>query len=304
MSETQNDSSGPQVTVLQRVEGSRADWTVFRINVGRPVVCLPIFFAVCATVAGVLTKDNIFSVIMTVLASLSSAIAGAAFYDFMKEASGNTVLIKKGKSAVRNLSLARTKVKNISGRAENGAQTPEIINLLGLLEKDVANSTQEWNDVVPGLDHIEEIYTMLAEKEEMFAQAREDKEKTDRALVEQKTLSEERRRKLEEISATMDELSSTMQKDILRLQSEVARATTTATSSVGTISFAGSTGPSGGFGMGTPVERLGGFGMGTRTTKLSACSNCRRLYTLSEEAASQLGLCPECYSKHMNSAKP
>lgn len=153
--------------------------------------------------------DKRFSLSLNAFAAVALAVAGGFLYDAFKSLTGDTILIKKGLSAVRNLSLARGKTKNIINRAKESASTEEIKNLLGLLEKDIANATQEWNDILPGVDRKEEIYKVLAEKENELEIAQKQ-------LESEKELGEVEKERL--------------RKEILRLSQDISRLQLTASS--------------------------------------------------------------------------
>lgn len=105
------------------------------------------------------------SLVLYFISSVFVSIAGAIFYDTYKQISGDTVLVKKGQGAVRSLFLIVEKIKNISDVSNKRKNVDEIINLLGLVEKDVTNSIQEWTDVIPGLAYIEVSQKIIEEKE-------------------------------------------------------------------------------------------------------------------------------------------
>lgn len=131
----------------------------------KPQIILPLLFAVLSLILSVQNPDKTYALILNIIAAVLMAVVGGYFYDSIKDIYGNTILNKKGVSAVRNLSLVRLKVKNISDRTKSSKNIEEIINLLSLLEKDVANSTQEWTDIVPEISNVEEVYRLLEEKE-------------------------------------------------------------------------------------------------------------------------------------------
>jgi hypothetical protein len=139
------------------------------------------------------------SIVLQIIAALLFAIASGYFYDVVRNVSGSNILNKKGRSAVRNLVTARLKTKNISDRAKENASAEEIRNLLSLLEKDIANATQEWNDIIPGVDSIEVVYTLLAEKEGELELAKKEKENLVTQMKDEKELSESEKENLRKL---------------------------------------------------------------------------------------------------------
>lgn len=53
------------------------------------------------------------SLALNIIAAVLAGVASGGIWDSVKNMIGNNLLIKKGNSAVRNLSLTRLKVKNI-----------------------------------------------------------------------------------------------------------------------------------------------------------------------------------------------
>lgn len=188
------------------------EWNIVFSGLFRPLVLLPVIIsAVALFFANSSTLDKRFSLVLNILSAISLAVAGGFFYDAVITSLGNNLLKKKGLSAVRNLSLARTMIKNISYRANKNGTIEEVINLLSLLEKDIANATQEWNDILPGLDKIEEVYVLLAEKEADLKITVQEKEKLDHLLTEEKQFGDKEKdaliRKLEKAEKRISELN-------------------------------------------------------------------------------------------------
>jgi flagellar biosynthesis protein FliQ len=121
-------------------------WKQWKIGIGifaAPYIIIPLIACVLSLYfATYQITDQSFSVVLNIIAALLLAVASGGIWDTVKNIMGNTLLIKKGNSAVRNLSLARLKVKKISERTKTKASPEEIMNLLGFLEKDVANYLQ------------------------------------------------------------------------------------------------------------------------------------------------------------------
>lgn len=121
-------------------------------------------------------------------------------------------------------------------RAKANASTEEIRNLLSLLEKDIANATQEWNDILPGVNKLEEVYTLLAEKEGELAHIEKQKEQLNKQLEEEKKLSgketEDLRKELAEKERKISDLSYEISS--LRLKTEPPVTTASGSFAVGT----------------------------------------------------------------------
>lgn len=181
-----NESSGQgfNFTILD-------EWKFFGRLLLRPLTLITVLVsAIALFFANSPSIDKTASLILQIVASALLAIAGGSFYDAFKNLTGNNLLEKKGSSAVRNLSLSRLKIKNISSRVKEGASNDETRNSLSLLEKDIANASQEWNDILPGVDAIEEIYTILSEKENELESAEKEKKELNEKLIRGTQLSE------------------------------------------------------------------------------------------------------------------
>ncbi len=188
------------------------EWKTFFSVLFKPLVICPIltttiflYFANTDT-----STDKKFSILMNIAASITLGLAGGFLNDAYKNMTGNQLLIKKGLSAVRNLSLSRVKINNIAKRSKQ-ASSEEMTNLLSMLEKDIANATQEWNDIIPGVtENIETSYILLKEKEEELSIALTDLEsiKNEGASnTEQKEkLIEEQSRKITELQQLIKKL--------------------------------------------------------------------------------------------------
>lgn len=201
------------------------EWKIFARGLFRPLVIIPLGLTIIALwVANIPDVDKGVSLILQIIATLFAAIAAGFFYDVIRNIAESNILVKKGLSAVRNLSLARLKTKNISDRAKGGASVEEVKNLLSLLEKDIANATQEWNDILPGVGKIEEVYSLLAEKESYLDLNEKEKEQLNKQLIEEKQLSEKDK---EVLKKKLDE----KEKKILELSHEINKLRSTASSS-------------------------------------------------------------------------
>jgi hypothetical protein len=161
------------------------NWSVFLSSLLDPILLLPLLFTILSLyLANKTGTQRDTSILLNIIATILAAFAGGKLFDSIKEIAGNTILIKKGQSAVRNLALARSKTRNISTRANSKGEIKELMNLLGLLEKDIVNSILEWNDIVPGVSNINQIYMIQEGKEQELNSVLEENEKLRKQLVE------------------------------------------------------------------------------------------------------------------------
>lgn len=195
------------------------EWKIFLWGFFRPLVIMPLAITVVfLIIANKEDVDRTLSLVLQIIAALLTAIAGKFFYDVIRNVFESNILIKKGLSAVRNLALARSKTKNISDRVKTNATSEEIKNLLALLEKDIANATQEWNDILPGVSKIEEVYTLLAEKELESELVKREKEQLNKQLLEEKQLSQQEQENLKKNLVDKNKKISELTNEINKLR--------------------------------------------------------------------------------------
>jgi hypothetical protein len=180
------------------------NWSIFLSSLLDPILLLPLLFTIFSLyLANKTGTQRDTSILLNIIATILAAFAGGKLFDSIKEIAGNTILIKKGQSAVRNLALARSKTRNISTRANSKGEIKELINLLGLLEKDIVNSILEWNDIVPGVSNINQIYVIQEGKEQKLISVLEENETLRKQLVE--TIESKDKQKEHEIKTMMEQ---------------------------------------------------------------------------------------------------
>lgn len=271
--------SGETISALRKLLD---EWKIFAYGLFCPFVIIPLGLTIIALwVANIPNVDKDVSLILQIIATLFAAIAAGFFYDVIKNITGSNILVKKGLSAVRNLSLTRLKTKNISDRAKGGASVEEVKNLLSLLEKDIANATQEWNDILPGVGKTEEVYSLLAEKESDLELNKKEKEQLNKQLIEEKQLSEKDK---EALKKKLDE----KEKKILELSHEITKLCSTASSSP-FISLLGNTKDTGGLGLLGKSSEL----LGSKDVSEKQCSKCGKTYQ-PLSLLLDVGLCESC----------
>lgn len=214
--------------------------------------------------------------IFQMLASIAAGVFGSIVTDRYKEITGNTILWKKGISAVRGLALIRNKSRNIIIRIKSNNNINETINLIDLLEKDIANVSREWEDIIPGITKdIDSKYDALTDKEIELAQAVNDKELIESKLIETKQSDQQK-------TAELNKLKLEHSKKITNLQNQIASLENKA-ASISTSSFFESHISTGGAVF---------AGISSATNK-SICKQCLATYE-SPGILSVGGLCPSC----------
>lgn len=140
-------------------------WKIFYQLFLEPWFVLIAIVSIVTIIYSYNTTDKSLSLYLNIIACFLTSIAGAICYDRYTQINGNTVLVKKGKGAVRNLFLLMDRIRNISLRSKETTDNEEIRNLLGFIEKDVYNSIQEWTDVIPTIADVDQYSIIVLEKE-------------------------------------------------------------------------------------------------------------------------------------------
>ncbi len=258
------------------------EWVIIISVIFRFLVVVPLGLSIFAMYYASSPKaDQSYSVFLNIVATILSGLAGAFIFDSINKVMGNTIIQKKGASAVRNLSQTRQNIKNIIDRIKADASTDEVQNLLSRLEKDVANATQEWNDILPGVAKIEEVYSLLHEKErELELENKRNKEMA-KEVSAQQTKEGEKEQLLKELQKSKARIES-LTMEISRLQSSTSVVASTAAT-------AGTTGVT--FGFGAPGYM--GFAVGPRRgLTVGRCTSCGDLYN--PGGLMDQGKCPKC----------
>lgn len=98
------------------------------------------------------------------------------------QAQGDTFLIKKSGSAIRNLQLIKYKISNVETRIQslqnkqNKRDFEEIDNLIQNIHKDILNSIGDWADVNPNSKKIVDYFESISQKENVIKQLTEKAE--------------------------------------------------------------------------------------------------------------------------------
>lgn len=160
------------------------------------------------------------------------------------------------------------------------ASTEETINLLSLLEKDIANSLQEWNDILPGAANIEVVYALLDEKENELNTAIQEKEELNKRLTHEKQFQPGEKERLQNDYEKMKKRVSELTQEVSRLQTQAVK----------TSEYSGYT-VQGGRGLtGSVYEPSEGRVLGLGDVKL--CTLCGKPYI--QKASGDIGICDDC----------
>jgi len=277
------DSNSP----LQKLSN---EWGIFIFGFFRPLVFVSsLFMIISLYFANIDQVDKVVSIILQFIAILFVTIAAGAFYDAIRGIVEADIIHKKGASAVRNLSLARVKAKNISNREKEGASPEEIKNLVSLLEKDIANAIQEWNDILPGVAALEQVYIIMSEKESELEIIKKEMVQSREQSVNQRELSEKEKEELRgRLNAKEDRINE--------LENEINKLRTKTNSIPLGISGYSDSGLSDSLlGFSSTLSPYSSILGGLQCS----CKRCGQIYyvSITADPASSTGLCDSCKSK-------
>ncbi|NVN91925.1 MAG: hypothetical protein HXX11_15165 [Desulfuromonadales bacterium] len=200
----------------------KQEWQAFGSIVFRPITLLFLSLSLAGLSSPVYIEEKNKAIIylLQIIATVAAGVFGGLITDRYKEITGNTILWKKGVSAVRSLVLIRYKSRNIISRIKVGNNEKETINLVDLLEKDIANVSREWDDLIPGIvESININYDNLSAKEleleqtlqdiEIFESKLREAEKTGQKISDELKMREaEHRNKINELQKQISKLES------------------------------------------------------------------------------------------------
>jgi len=209
----------------------KKEWSICVWGFLRPFAVIPLLLTIASLwVANIEGINKNVSLLLQIIATILGGVALSFFYDVIRNTFESSLLVKKGVSAIRNLALARLKINRISDREKEKASSEEVINLLSLLEKDIANATQEWNDILPGVDKIEMAYNLLDERERELQVAKKSKEELTNQVRDAKKLGEKEQAELKEKLDKKEDKINRLEKQISKLRQETDPITITGAS--------------------------------------------------------------------------
>jgi predicted transcriptional regulator len=275
---------------LNKIKTLSSTWISLLTLLSGPTMALPLGAAVVAVyVANLSGVSKEVSLILNILASLASGIAGGAAVEWWKNFTGNTIVVKKGQSAVRNLTLIREKAKNIVARTRSKSSSDEIENLLGLLEKDLGNSIKDWHDILPAVLEVEALYARLDQKEKENERIRSEVEAAKAELEKEKTWKANEKEELNTLLSSKEKEAEELRMQINELKSITSTAASALTSAA--TPGSGWSGYCGAGSWGIVDNSPGGLSFATK----QICRNCGKLYNV--RAIGENGRCPECNKK-------
>lgn len=144
----------------------RQKWINFLKAVGTPIPLFSILGAAILIIISIVYKDKTeFSILTNLIGSIFIGIAGAFIKGGYEELSGESILIKKGQSAIRNLSSISqqiTQIQNwittfIKKNEISKRELEEINRHLGTTVLNINSGLADWIDIVPELRQTGEV---------------------------------------------------------------------------------------------------------------------------------------------------
>lgn len=265
-------------------------WRVFINIFFNPVVLVTLILSIFGTYLSTLYyKDDtrIIAVLLSILASIFAGILGSVAFDRYKEITGNNILMKKGKSAVRNLSLIVDQLHRLRIRLfefnSSKVKVPleEIDHHLVTTEKSVVSGIEDWVDMVPELNTLSKISEFVVEKGDEIQKVVSEKKELEKELGLQDKTQKEKVTSLEGRIKQKDQ-------EISRLYSEVSKLRMQQTSIAGpTISSGMTIGSS----LGGTVGSLVSGNLSIASSR--NCKRCGKQYQTSPVLV-DLGFCNQC----------
>lgn len=141
-------------------------WINFFKAIGAPIPLFSILGAAILIIISIVYKDKTeFSILTTLIGSIFIGIAGAFIKGGYDELSGESILIKKGQSAIRNLSSISqqiTQIQNwiatfIKKNEISKKELEEVNRHLGTTTLNINSGLADWIDIVPELRQTGEV---------------------------------------------------------------------------------------------------------------------------------------------------
>ncbi len=189
------------------------DFTLFFSILFRPITLIVFTLTILILIIAQSSQSET-RLVFEIAAAITSGVFGGMITDKIIESMGNTFLIKKSNSAIRNLQLIKFKITNINERIyqledeENGRDFSEIENLVTNIHRDIINSINDWSDVNPKSGELTDYYEMLTVKQNEIKKLTQEKkilEQQKSKVAESK--KEETARLTEEIKSKNDEIN-------------------------------------------------------------------------------------------------
>jgi hypothetical protein len=214
-------------------------WEAFAVAVLNPAfLCVAALAVVLAVMQSGQAAGCTMDTALLVLLGLSSGLAGAVLDRRYTEFSGQRVIVARGKTAIRALSLLVREIQALEDRVANyrhrhdresydGEISPEVVKTyleeVGLkcisLQEQGLSSIENWKDIIPEADVpkqvgiVTELKAQLAEERAERAALVEDLEATKARLAEGEVAKQEVRKLRKEI-ASKDRRIGSLTKDI------------------------------------------------------------------------------------------
>jgi hypothetical protein len=208
-----------------------------------PGVLIPIIVTgVFIILVNINNKNTTLVLLLTGLSSLSAGLAGGFAVERYREVSGNNLLVKKGRSAVRNLVLISAQLQRISTRITDKRkghkiELSEVAHHLLTTEDNINAGIEDWIDLVPELKETSEINKRILEASFKVRELTKEKDALSKKL---ESKSQDKKKQESEIREKGEEITK-LRQEIDKLQSK--RLTISGPTLSGNLGPVGPTGP-------------------------------------------------------------
>ncbi len=183
------------------------EWMSYFFSFFRLYVLIPVGIVLLFIFYGNIIDEKS-RVILEIFIAFFGGIAGTQFVVYLNKKSAKKEIRQKASSAIRNLYNIEERLKNVIGRIKVDSDIGEIRNLVIMLQANVNNAKDDWNDIIDisEIDKYREKRIKAGqEKEELLKKINDDKS-------EKENLSEELKNKdleIEKIQAGFDNYKNT-----------------------------------------------------------------------------------------------
>lgn len=246
-----------------------------------------VVFIICSTQ----TTDNKIAPILTLIISLMSGLLGGIIANRWAQMTELTVLVARGKSAIRSLKLILLNISNIEKRTKVyitnidkknedykiiKSNFEEVIEKCNILEEEIISSIENWTDIIPEVANLKTQIGVISQMKLKQTDLEDDisalNKKIEKEKEEDSKEKEELQKKLKNKEAELNTTREKLNKAESKINTSVLSGLTSST-----------------------LNTAGSYLIGSNLSN-SHCSKCGKLYLSSEIYPDKL--CDDCRPKN------
>lgn len=189
-------------------------WADFLWIILSPGSIVPLIVAVISLYFAFTKPGTSFSMLLSIIASVLTAIAGFFIKDDWDKMRGDSVLEKKGRSAVRNLDAISQQIRQIrewvklfiNKKQLTKRELEEIDRHLGTIEMNTNAGLQDWVDIIPELKKTVEVAKTYEDVVKVYVEEILKNKKELLAVGKNQQLKEELEGKIKDLEKKVKEL--------------------------------------------------------------------------------------------------